>query len=140
METADTDLSNNFFPRRALPTRFQVFKSGLRSDLEPSAASDAQPVTDASVEGRWNISIAAPGQAVNLELELVRDGDNVTGSVNTPQGKMPISEGTYTNGVLTLKTSTPIELIFSGRIRGSFLSGNVTAPQGTTTFSGAKVE
>jgi aminopeptidase N len=26
LETADTDLDNNFFPRRVLPTRFQVFK------------------------------------------------------------------------------------------------------------------
>ncbi len=28
LETADTDLTNNFFPRRAVPTRFQVFKQG----------------------------------------------------------------------------------------------------------------
>jgi len=27
LETADTDLSNNFFPRRTIPTRFQIFKS-----------------------------------------------------------------------------------------------------------------
>ncbi len=26
LETADADLSNNFFPRRAVPTRFQIFK------------------------------------------------------------------------------------------------------------------
>ncbi len=28
LETADTDLSNNFFPRRVVPSRFQVFKQG----------------------------------------------------------------------------------------------------------------
>jgi len=28
LETADADLSNNFFPRRTVPTRFQIFKSG----------------------------------------------------------------------------------------------------------------
>ncbi len=28
LETADADLLNNFFPRRAIPTRFQIFKSG----------------------------------------------------------------------------------------------------------------
>ena len=28
LETADADLNNNFFPRRVVPTRFQVFKSG----------------------------------------------------------------------------------------------------------------
>ena len=36
LETADADLTNNFFPRRVVPTRFQVFKSGQRSDLEPT--------------------------------------------------------------------------------------------------------
>ncbi len=28
LETADTDLSNNFFPRRVVPSRFQIFKQG----------------------------------------------------------------------------------------------------------------
>ncbi len=28
LETADADLNNNFFPRRTIPTRFQVFKQG----------------------------------------------------------------------------------------------------------------
>ena len=36
LETADSDLTNNFFPRRTIPTRFQVFKSRKRSDLGPS--------------------------------------------------------------------------------------------------------
>ena len=27
LETADADLNNNYFPRRAVPTRFQVFKA-----------------------------------------------------------------------------------------------------------------
>lgn len=30
LETSDTDLNNNFFPRRTVPTRFQVFKQGRR--------------------------------------------------------------------------------------------------------------
>jgi hypothetical protein len=30
LETADADLNNNFFPRRAVPTRFQVFKQQQR--------------------------------------------------------------------------------------------------------------
>jgi hypothetical protein len=30
LETADADLSNNFFPRRVVPTRFEIFKAGQR--------------------------------------------------------------------------------------------------------------
>ena len=31
LETADTDLNNNFFPRRTIPTRFQIFKQGQQT-------------------------------------------------------------------------------------------------------------
>jgi hypothetical protein len=30
LETADTDLGNNSFPHRVVPTRFQTFKQGLQ--------------------------------------------------------------------------------------------------------------
>jgi hypothetical protein len=30
LETADTDLNNNFFPRRVVPSRFKVFKQNQR--------------------------------------------------------------------------------------------------------------
>jgi hypothetical protein len=36
LETADANVHNNYFPRRTVPTRFQVYKSGQRTDLEPS--------------------------------------------------------------------------------------------------------
>ena len=140
LETADSDLANNFFPRRTIPTRFQVFKSQLRSDLEPSAAADSTPVENVALDGRWVLNIAAPGQAVTLEVDLVTSGETVAGSISTPQGQMAISSGSVKNGALTLKTTTPIELVFTGQLRGSFLSGTVTAPQGTTTFTGAKVD
>jgi hypothetical protein len=31
LETADADMTNNFFPRRTVPTRFQVFKQGQQN-------------------------------------------------------------------------------------------------------------
>ncbi len=31
LEMADADLTNNFFPRRVVPTRFQVFKQGQQN-------------------------------------------------------------------------------------------------------------
>ena len=43
LETADADLSNNFFPRRTVPSRFQIFKSGQRSDLQPVPSPTVRP-------------------------------------------------------------------------------------------------
>jgi hypothetical protein len=42
LETADTDLSNNFFPRRTVPTRFQVFKSGQQGNSQPNLMQQQQ--------------------------------------------------------------------------------------------------
>jgi hypothetical protein len=50
LETADTDLANNFFPRRMVPTRFQLFRQQERApntmQLERGAARpQASPMT-----------------------------------------------------------------------------------------------
>ena len=141
LETADADLSNNFFPRRVVPTRFQTFKSGQRGALQP-VANQPQPTqpsnSNASLTGKWNIAIDAGGQSMPFVLNLTQTGNNITGTIESPQGAFQISSGSYKDGVLTLKTTSPIELTLVGQINGSSVSGNVTAPQGTTTFSGSK--
>jgi hypothetical protein len=43
LETADADTANNYFPRRTIPSRFQIFKSGQRSDLQPVPNPTARP-------------------------------------------------------------------------------------------------
>ncbi|MDQ3179067.1 MAG: M1 family metallopeptidase [Acidobacteriota bacterium] len=141
LETADADLNNNFFPRRVIPTRFQTFKSGQRSALQPVPNQpQTQPSNpNASLTGKWNITIDAGGQSISFSLNLTQIENTVTGTVESQQGMIQISSGSYKDGVLTLKTTSPIELSFVGQVVGNSISGNVTAPQGTTTFSGSKI-
>ena len=140
LETADADLNNNFFPRRFVPTRFQVFKSAQRQNQRNGQTVPRQTTTNstASLTGKWTIAIDAGGQVLPFTLNLIQDGANITGTIDSAQGSIPISSGKFENGVLTLKSTTPTELTFVGNINGSGISGNVTAPQGTTTFSGSK--
>jgi hypothetical protein len=42
LETADADLTNNFFPRRTVPTRFQVFKMGQQGNTQPNLMQQEQ--------------------------------------------------------------------------------------------------
>lgn len=138
LETADADLNNNFFPRRFVPTRFQVFKSGQRANLQ-NVPNQPRPPAIANVSGKWSVSVDAGGQAMAMTLNLTQDASGgVSGMIETPQGSLPISSGKYENGTLTIKTGAPVELTFIGTIAGSAISGNVAAPQGTTTFSGSK--
>jgi len=139
LETADADLNNNFFPRRFVPTRFQVFKSGQRSRLQPVPNQPTRSTAPtANVTGKWTVAIDAGGQSISFTLNLTQSENNVTGTIEGSQGAVQISSGKYENGVLTLKTTSPVELTFVGDVAGSSISGNVTAPQGTTTFSGSK--
>lgn len=137
LELADVDMSNNFFPRRAVPTRFQVFKSGQRGNFQPVENSVSQPPV--ALTGTWNIGIDAGGQTIPFTLKLTQTGENISGTIESPQGSMPIASGTFKNGILTIKTTSPIELSFVGQLSGSSMTGIVTAPQGTTSFSGSKI-
>lgn len=140
LETADVDLNNNFFPRRPIPTRFQVFKQGQRGNVQPvpNQPSPQTSGSSASLTGKWNIGIDAGGQVMSFSMNLTQSGNTITGTIDSPQGSIPISSGVVNNGVVTLKTTSPIELTFVGTTSGNSISGNVTAPQGTTTFSGSK--
>lgn len=140
LETADTDLSNNFFPRRVIPTRFQVFKSGQRGDLQP--VQNPNPTNAGAVEvgGEWNINIDAGGQMIPVKLKLTRSENTISGTIESDQGIMQITSGTFNNGVLNLRATSPFELTLVGRISGNSISGNVTAPQGTAAFSGVKIQ
>ena len=142
LEIADTDLTNNFFPRRTIPTRFQVFKSGQRGTVQPveNQTTPRQNGTTGDVSGKWNIGIDAGGQVIQIVLILDQSGELVSGTIESPQGAMQISSGTIKNGVLTIKTSSPYELLMVGQVSGNSMTGNVTAPQGTTTFSGTKAQ
>ena len=146
LETADADLSNNYFPRRAVPTRFQVFKAGQgtgagqRRGQNNQTAPTVNPTAtnNTNVTGKWAIAVDAGGQTLTLTLNLTQIGSDVTGTIVSPQGAVPISSGTFQNGVLNLKTTTPIELTLNGQVNGNVLNGTVAAPQGSTTFSGTK--
>jgi len=144
LETADTDLTNNFFPRRAVPTRFQSFKSAQSGNTQPEPTTPRAPTPptvnqNAGLSGRWNILIdSGGGLTIPFAFDLKQTGNAVTGTIESPQGTFAIRTGTFQNGLLTLKTSSAIGFIFVGRIIGDKISGTATAPQGESTFSGSK--
>ncbi len=132
LETADADLNNNFFPRRTVPTRFQIFKQGQANRGQTNTPGAA------NVAGRWNIALDAGGQTLSAVLNLTQQGNTISGTIESPQGTIQITSGTMENGRFTLKTTTPIELTFTGQANGNQISGSVVSPQGTAPFSGSK--
>lgn len=43
LETADADLSNNYFPRRLVKSRFQIFKDQQQSEPNPMQLQERKP-------------------------------------------------------------------------------------------------
>ncbi|MDQ2745962.1 MAG: M1 family metallopeptidase, partial [Acidobacteriota bacterium] len=141
LETADTDTSNNYFPRRAIPTRFQVFKAAQGQRRGTARAPRAETAVGAvNLTGKWSVAVDAGGQTLTFTLNLTQSGNDVTGTIESPQGALQISSGTFQNGELILKTTSPVELTVNGQVVGNSMTGTFTAPQGTANFSGSKTQ
>lgn len=140
LETADTNLSNNFFPRRAIPTRFQIFKQGGQVVRPTTPTTGA---TAANLTGKWNIIVQAPGQSFPFTLNLAQQGNTITGTVEGSGSASPISTGSIDNGTFTIETNITIggqalPITIKGQAAGNQMSGTVTAPQGTADFTGTR--
>ena len=76
-----------------------------------------------SLSGKWNLSIATPMGEQKVELELVQDGDQVSGvSRNDLEGETPMVDPVLNGNKLTwksnitrpIKVTATMELTFNG--------------------------
>ena len=143
LETADTDLSNNFFPRRIVPSRFDVFKSRQRSQFEPVSNSEKPAAANASgnLSGRWKVTVNVPdSQPIAFDMNLNQNAETLSGDIKSPFGTLQISEGSLQNGDFVIKAVQPFPLTMMGKINGSIMTGTVSAPQGDAPFTAVKLQ
>jgi len=55
------------------------------------------------VAGKWSLNVDAPGEAVQVQLDLKQDGETVTGTMAPGGGPRQITQGTYKNQEITGK-------------------------------------
>lgn len=96
-----------------------------------------------SADGTWNVTMNSPMGAQDATLVLATDGDTLTGSMNSPQGSMDITDGTIDGDALTWKAALtqpmPITLEFTATVDGDSISGDVALGSfGNATFSGTR--
>jgi hypothetical protein len=107
----------------------------------PPAATDPAPFA-----GKWRLTAGAGsgGEPRTLDLELVVDGNTITGSVVTDHaGSLPIQNGRFADG--TLKFGVPMGpsaiVEFAATLKGhGALSGSITGPMGPMSFIGERVK
>lgn len=98
------------------------------------------------VNGKWNLSVDAPGQTVDVVLDLVQNGDSLTGTMNSTAGGGTVSKGSVSGKVMKLTINAdiqgqPTQLEVEGTIDGDKITGAILAHGlGSFSFVGSKLK
>lgn len=94
--------------------------------------------------GTWTLKIETPQSDVAATLTLKKDGDQITGSLASPQGTVPIKSGTMNGKELKLTLTVEMggqsmDITMTGTIEGDSISGSVLlGAEGAFPFSGTR--
>ena len=96
-----------------------------------------------SADGKWTTTMNTPMGAQSGEMELVTDGNSLTGTLSAAGNATEITDGQVDGNNLTWKASVtqpmPITLEFSAVVDGDSISGDVKLGAfGNATFTGER--
>ncbi len=73
----------------------------------------------ADVAGKWTASVQGPDGDMQLVFDFKVDGDKLTGTVDSPMGAMPISEGKVDGDNITFTVATDqFTVVHKGTVAG----------------------
>jgi imidazolonepropionase-like amidohydrolase len=104
------------------------------------------PVAGATVDpaGEWSLTFNTPQGDTSARLSLRREGAQILGTLNAPQGAYEIRDAKLTGNELRFSASIQIQsdtvnAVFAATIEGDAMRGTVTIPAlGTFNFSGTR--
>ncbi len=95
-----------------------------------TAISMAQekPSKPGPITGVWScLSHGGPQGDSNFTLDLQQDGEKISGSVDSPQGGMEITSGTFKEDTLEIHLDTPERnYVLTARLKDGQLTGAIT--------------
>lgn len=90
----------------------------------------------ADINGRWEGTFSGPNGDFNLVFNLHVDGSKLTGTVETPNGENPISDGNVNGDHLSFKTHfDDNDINHEGTIRGDTIDLKVVGPWGENNIT-----
>lgn len=116
----------------------RIFSAVLALGLIVSATVHAQN----NVAGAWDLAIIGPEGPITATATLKQDGENVTGSIETPQGAAEM-KGTLKGKTLNLAFSFqgpqgPIDIKVNGEVDGASMKGVIDFGMGMAEFTAKK--
>ncbi|HKP85778.1 MAG TPA: amidohydrolase family protein [Blastocatellia bacterium] len=114
--------------------------------MGPRAGGAPPAVAGGAVDptGEWALVIRTPQGDTNARLSLRKEGDQIVGTMNTPQGTTEIRNAKLTGHELSFSSSMPIrsdtvEINITGMIEGDSMRGTVAIPAlGSFEFTGTR--
>ena len=92
------------------------------------APGQDKPVNAGPLTGSWTcVSHVTSGGDTKFTLDLQQDGEKVTGSVDSDQGGMDITSGTFKEDILEIRLETPQgDYVIKGKLKDGQLAGAIT--------------
>ena len=117
---------------------FRVLSMAVALALVLGVAPQAQ----GGVSGGWDLSINGPQGPINAVAALKQDGEAVTGTIDTPQGSVPL-KGTLKGKTLAVSFSIdgpqgPMDVKVNGEVEGDAMKGMIDFGMGQADFTAAK--
>ena len=97
----------------------------------------------ANIAGSWELSVTGPdGGVINANADLKQDGDNISGTISTPQGSVDL-KGTYKDKKLEMAFSIQgpngaMDVKVNGEVDGSDMKGVIDFGMGMADFTAKK--
>ena len=102
----------------------------------------AGAAAQSGVAGAWDLAINGPEGVINATATLTQDGEKITGSIDTPQGKAEMT-GTFVGKALTLAFQIPgpngnLDIKVNGEVDGASMKGIIDFGMGMADFTAKK--
>jgi hypothetical protein len=101
-----------------------------------SAATVAMAAEPNPVDGHWQGTVSGPNGDFTINFTFKADGAKLTGSVETPNGEQPISDGKIEGDKLSFNTKFQDNVIeHEGTISGDTIQLKVKGPWGESDMT-----
>lgn len=98
----------------------------------------------ASVAGKWDITATSEnGQQIKANLVLTTEGNQITGTIGTEEGDVPVTEVHFTDPDLSFKIDTEqTSYTVKATVNGDLMKGKYTAssPGASGTFTAVRLK
>lgn len=104
----------------------------MRFTLIVLAAIFALTASAADINGKWKAEYTSPdGQARESTFDLKADGNKLTGTITSPRGEAPISDGKINGDEISFSAvrniqGNEVKLLYKGKVTGNEIKLNVT--------------